>query len=68
MPPHLARRHVGIGMQAGMGTESLTLARPRRVHSGANHDAGLDGDVTGQVAVGQGGNPEMDIDAIEQRP
>ena len=63
--PGLAARHAGVGVDGGPG-EARDLPGARRDHAGPDGGGGLAGGAAGEVGVREGGDLEVEIDAVEQ--
>ncbi len=64
----VARRHVRVGVHARPTHEPPALHHPRPVHALAHRFAGLAPTLVGERPVLHGGDLEVNVDAVEQRP
>jgi hypothetical protein len=65
--PDLAVAHVGV-VADGRAAEPIRLASPGGHHLGAHLGAGGARRATGKLAEGDGGDFDVDVDAVHQRP
>ena len=59
---------MGVSVDPGLVSKAVSLHRSRVLHPGPDGGTGLAGLLAHDVAVGDRGNLEVDVDSVEQRP
>src|SRR3954470_24998280 len=68
MTAEVAGGHVGIGVDAWLLAKPLALHLASLLHPSTDDTTGLPERLPHELTIGDGGDLEMNIDSIEQRP